>query len=234
MSLAPIDQLVSNRASPLLGTIPIPGDKSISHRSLIFGSLAIGTTKVRGLLEGTDVMSTKDALVALGVEINRDNDGLWHIVGVGLNGMISPAAPLDLGNSGTGVRLLMGVVAGQKITATFCGDASLSSRPMARITDPLAKMGAKINDFSYIFETGENAPDTMFSHINRGSGHAKSHENQPQIHVKSRLGKGMQKTWKMTPKGTQNGCQNQQKSDKYRKKCMPRIRLKFETSKIDF
>ena len=144
MSLAPIDKLVSSRASPLLGTIPIPGDKSISHRSLIFGSLAIGTTKVRGLLEGTDVMSTKDALVALGVEINRDNDGTWHIVGVGLNGMISPVAPLDLGNSGTGARLLMGVVAGQKITATFCGDASLSKRPMARVTDPLAEMGAGV------------------------------------------------------------------------------------------
>tara|TARA_B100001057_G_scaffold493867_1_gene589254 strand:- start:572 stop:1915 length:1344 start_codon:yes stop_codon:yes gene_type:complete len=144
MSLAPTDQLVSYRASPLLGTISIPGDKSISHRSLIFGSLAIGTTRVRGLLEGTDVMSTKDALIALGVKISRDNDGLWHIVGVGLNGMISPIVPLDLGNSGTGARLLMGVVAGQKITATFCGDASLSARPMARITDPLAKMGASI------------------------------------------------------------------------------------------
>ena len=144
MSHAPIDQLVSKRASPLTGAIPIPGDKSISHRSLILGSLAIGTTRVRGLLEGSDVMSTKDALVALGVEINRDNDGLWHIAGVGLNGMISPVSPLDLGNSGTGARLLMGVVAGQKITATFCGDASLSTRPMARITDPLVKMGANI------------------------------------------------------------------------------------------
>ena len=144
MLLAPTDRLVSNRASPLLGAVSIPGDKSISHRSLIFGSLAIGTTRVRGLLEGTDVMSTKDALIALGVKISRDNDGLWHIVGVGLNGMISPVAPLDLGNSGTGVRLLMGVVAGQKITATFCGDASLSARPMARSTDPLVRMGANI------------------------------------------------------------------------------------------
>ncbi len=144
MSLSPIDQLVSNRASPLLGAISIPGDKSISHRSLILGSLAIGITRVRGLLEGTDVMATKDALVALGVKISRGNDGLWHIVGVGSSGMISPVAPLDLGNSGTGARLLMGVVAGQKITATFCGDASLSARPMARITDPLVKMGAKV------------------------------------------------------------------------------------------
>ena len=122
MSLAPVDQLVSNRASPLLGAISIPGDKSISHRSLIFGS-GNWYNKVRGLLEGTDVIPTKDALIALGVKISRDNDGRWHIVGVGLNGMVSPAAPLDLGNSGTGVRLLMGV-AGQKITVTFCGDAS--------------------------------------------------------------------------------------------------------------
>ena len=144
MSSAPIDQIVSTRASPLSGEITIPGDKSISHRALIFGSLAIGTTRVRGLLEGTDVMSTKDALIALGVKIKRDNDGHYHIIGVGLNGMISPADPLDLGNSGTGARLLMGVVAGQEITATFCGDASLSARPMARITEPLAKMGAKI------------------------------------------------------------------------------------------
>ena len=138
------DQLVSKKAGPLVGTVPIPGDKSISHRSLIFGSLAIGTTKVRGLLEGADVMSTKDALVALGASIERDSVGVWHITGVGLHGMISPITPLDLGNSGTGARLLMGVVAGQNITATFCGDASLSARPMARIIEPLAEMGADI------------------------------------------------------------------------------------------
>ena len=144
MSPHPHDQLVSRKAGPLVGAMPIPGDKSISHRSLIFGSLAIGTTKVRGLLEGADVMSTKDALVALGAGIERDADGVWHITGVGLHGMISPVTPLDLGNSGTGVRLLMGVVAGQNITATFCGDASLSVRPMTRITDPLAEMGANV------------------------------------------------------------------------------------------
>jgi len=144
MSPHPHDQLVSRKAGPLVGVMPIPGDKSISHRSLIFGSLSIGTTKVRGLLEGADVMSTKDALVALGASIERDADRVWHITGVGLHGMISPVTPLDLGNSGTGVRLLMGVVAGQNITATFCGDASLSVRPMARITDPLAEMGADV------------------------------------------------------------------------------------------
>ncbi|MCH1378313.1 MAG: 3-phosphoshikimate 1-carboxyvinyltransferase, partial [Alphaproteobacteria bacterium] len=100
MSPHPHDQLVSRKAGPLVGVMPIPGDKSISHRSLIFGSLSIGTTKVRGLLEGADVMSTKDALVALGASIERDADRVWHITGVGLHGMISPVTPLDLGNSG--------------------------------------------------------------------------------------------------------------------------------------
>lgn len=139
------DQLTSHKAGPLGGTMAIPGDKSISHRSLILGSLAIGTTTVTGLLEGADVMATKDALIALGADITRTDEGHWQISGVGLHGMTSPSRPLDLGNSGTGARLLMGVVAGQDITATFCGDASLSSRPMARITDPLIQMGAKIS-----------------------------------------------------------------------------------------
>ena len=138
------DVLTARKSTALTGTMPIPGDKSMSHRALIFGSLAIGTTRVTGLLEGADVMSTKDALIALGATISRDNSGMWHITGVGLNGMISPAAPLNLGNSGTAARLLMGVVAGQDISATFTGDASLSMRPMARITDPLVDMGAQI------------------------------------------------------------------------------------------
>lgn len=128
----------------LTGNFDVPGDKSISHRSLIFGGLAIGTTRVTGLLEGADVMATANAMRALGVDIEQHGDGSWIITGVGLHGLMSPTAPLDLGNSGTGARLLMGVVAGQDITATFTGDASLSVRPMARITDPLAIMGAKI------------------------------------------------------------------------------------------
>ena len=144
MSPSSYDQLVSQKAGPLIGTVAIPGDKSISHRSLILSSLAIGTTKIHGLLEGSDVMSTKDALIALGATITRDKDSIWQVVGIGLNGMVSPTSPLDLGNSGTGARLLMGVVAAQAITATFCGDKSLSVRPMARITDPLVEMGAKI------------------------------------------------------------------------------------------
>ena len=138
------DILRSRKVTRLHGTITVPGDKSISHRSLILGSLAIGETRISGLLEGADVLATKDALIALGADIEKTASGDWQVAGVGLHGMISPATPLDLGNSGTGVRLLMGVVAGQNITATFVGDASLSSRPMARITTPLAAIGASI------------------------------------------------------------------------------------------
>jgi len=138
------DTLISHHTTGLTGTAPVPGDKSISHRSLILGGLAIGKTKVKGLLEGDDVMATANAMRALGVPIERTDDGGWHITGVGLHGLMSPERPLDLGNSGTGVRLLMGVVAGQQITATFTGDSSLSVRPMGRITEPLAKMGARV------------------------------------------------------------------------------------------
>ncbi len=139
------ETLTSHRSTSLRGTFHVPGDKSISHRSLVLGGLAIGTTNVYGLLEGDDVMATSNAMRALGVEVTRLEKGVWQIVGVGLHGLTSPKQPLDLGNSGTGVRLLMGVVAGQPITVTFTGDESLSARPMARITCPLKKMGAKIS-----------------------------------------------------------------------------------------
>jgi 3-phosphoshikimate 1-carboxyvinyltransferase len=145
MSLSKNDVLRSQKVAALRGTIYVPGDKSISHRSLIFSSLAIGNSQISGLLESADVLATKDALIALGVEIIKTQNGDWQVNGVGLNGMVSPLKPLDLGNSGTGVRLLMGVVAGQDITATFTGDASLSARPMTRITDPLSTMGASIS-----------------------------------------------------------------------------------------
>jgi len=144
MSKSNDDILRSRQVAALRGTVFVPGDKSISHRALILGGLAIGETCISGLLEGADVMATKDALIALGVGIERIKNGNWQVTGVGMNGMVSPAKPLDLGNSGTGVRLLMGVVAGQDITATFIGDASLTCRPMARITDPLTSMGARI------------------------------------------------------------------------------------------
>ena len=138
------DTLISTHHAGLTGQFDVPGDKSISHRSLILGGMAIGTTRVTGLLEGDDVMATGRAMQALGATITQDADGSWMVTGVGTSGLASPDRPLDLGNSGTGVRLLMGVVAGLPITATFCGDESLSRRPMARVTDPLAQMGADV------------------------------------------------------------------------------------------
>lgn len=137
--------LISHACDGLNGVIDIPGDKSVSHRALILGGMATGTTRISGLLTGEDVLSTLGAVKALGVSISTDpktND--IFVDGVGTAGFISPDAPLDLGNAGTGVRLLMGAVAGQPVTAEFSGDASLSVRPMRRITDPLAKMGAQI------------------------------------------------------------------------------------------
>ena len=138
-----IETLTSSPISGLSGEMLIPGDKSISHRALILGGMAIGQTKVSGLLMGADVLSTLEAVRALGVNITSDA-GIITIDGVGTGGFIPPDAPLDLGNAGTGVRLLMGAVAGQPISAIFTGDTSLSKRPMKRITDPLAMMGAQI------------------------------------------------------------------------------------------
>ena len=126
----------------LTGRITAPGDKSISHRSLMFGALAVGRTEVSGLLEGEDVRATAGAVAALGAGVQRTGEGAWTIDGVGVGGLSEPIGVLDLGNSGTGARLLMGLVAGHPITATFTGDASLSSRPMKRVTDPLSTMGA--------------------------------------------------------------------------------------------
>ena len=126
---------------PLTGRIRVPGDKSISHRSLMFGALAVGRTRISGLLEGEDVLSTADALRAMGVHIERDGDE-WMVHGVGVGGLLQPDRALDMGNSGTSTRLLMGVIASHGITATFTGDASLSKRPMNRVIDPLSTMGA--------------------------------------------------------------------------------------------
>src|SRR5688500_7528721 len=132
-------------AGPLKGRIRVPGDKSISHRSLMFGALAVGETRVTGLLEGEDVMATAAALRAMGAMIERGGEGEWSIHGVGVGALLQPEAPLDMGNSGTSTRLLMGLVASHPITAQFVGDASLSKRPMGRVTEPLSLMGA---DFS--------------------------------------------------------------------------------------
>jgi len=126
----------------LKGRIRVPGDKSISHRSLMFGALAVGETRVSGLLEGEDVLATAAALRAMGAEMERTGEGEWRVNGVGVGSLLQPAAALEMGNSGTSTRLLMGIVASHAITATFTGDASLSKRPMGRVMEPLSQMGA--------------------------------------------------------------------------------------------
>lgn len=129
-------------AGPLKGIVAIPGDKSISHRSLMLSALAIGESVIEGLLEGEDVHATASALRAMGADIRRGQDNVWRVNGVGVGGLLQPRSALEMGNSGTSTRLLMGLVASHAITATFTGDASLSKRPMARVSDPLSLMGA--------------------------------------------------------------------------------------------
>ncbi len=129
---------------PLCGTVAVPGDKSISHRALMFSALAVGESRIEGLLEGEDVLATAAAMRAMGAEIERGSDGVWRVHGVGVGGLLQPAGALDMGNSGTSTRLLMGLVASHPITATFTGDASLSKRPMGRVIEPLGRMGADI------------------------------------------------------------------------------------------
>lgn len=134
--------MTARRAGALSGRVRVPGDKSISHRSLIFGLLAVGETRVSGLLEGEDVIRTAEAARQLGARVERLAEGEWRVQGVGVGSLLEPVGVLDFGNAGTGSRLMMGVVAGHPITARFDGDASLRKRPMGRIVDPLALVGA--------------------------------------------------------------------------------------------
>ena len=136
--------LTSRPVSGISGTARPPGDKSISHRALILGAVAIGESVIEGLLEASDVAATAAALRCLGVDIERVDRQSWRVTGVGVGGLAEPGRVLDLGNSGTGARLLMGLVASQPMLTFFTGDESLSRRPMARVTDPLAEMGARI------------------------------------------------------------------------------------------
>ncbi|MBL9062184.1 3-phosphoshikimate 1-carboxyvinyltransferase [Tabrizicola sp.] len=133
----------SRKSGPLRGVAEVPGDKSISHRSLIFGAMAVGETRITGLLEGQDVLDTAKAMRAFGATVTRHGEGAWTVGGVGVGGFQEPADVIDCGNSGTGVRLIMGTMATTPITATFTGDASLRKRPMGRVTDPLALFGAR-------------------------------------------------------------------------------------------
>ncbi|MCC6718480.1 MAG: 3-phosphoshikimate 1-carboxyvinyltransferase [Acetobacteraceae bacterium] len=136
--------LLSRRPSaPLAGSICVPGDKSISHRALMFGALAVGETAISGLLEGEDVLRTAAAMRALGAEVVQDGPGAWRVAGRGVGGLVEPADVLDMGNSGTAARLLCGILASLPIFAVMTGDASLRRRPMRRVTEPLAMCGAR-------------------------------------------------------------------------------------------
>ncbi len=131
------------RANSLKGRVRVPGDKSISHRALMFGALATGTTRITGLLEGEDVVNTARAVTALGARAAKEGDA-WVVRGCGVGGLAQPSAAIDFGNSGTGTRLMMGVIAGQPITVAMTGDASLSKRPMRRVLNPLKEMGLEV------------------------------------------------------------------------------------------
>jgi 3-phosphoshikimate 1-carboxyvinyltransferase len=143
LAAAPVP-LEARKSRALNGQARVPGDKSISHRALILGALSVGETRISGLLEGEDVLNTAKAMAALGAQVERTGEFAWKVSGVGVGGFTQPGAALDFGNSGTGCRLVMGAVAGCPIVATFDGDASLRSRPMRRIVDPLELMGASV------------------------------------------------------------------------------------------
>ncbi|WP_288415709.1 3-phosphoshikimate 1-carboxyvinyltransferase [uncultured Novosphingobium sp.] len=132
-------------SGPLRGRIRVPGDKSISHRAIMLSSLAVGESRISGLLEGEDVLATAAAMRAMGAHVKRVGTGDWMVNGVGVGALLQPETALDMGNSGTSTRLLMGLVASHPIQATFTGDASLSNRPMGRVIEPLSQMGADIS-----------------------------------------------------------------------------------------
>ena len=141
MSHGPATPLTASAGGPLTGTAHVPGDKSISHRSLILGAMAVGETRITGLLEGQDVLDTGRAMRAFGATVRQEGE-TWIVRGVGVGGLMEPDDVIDCGNSGTGVRLLMGAAATHGFAVTYTGDASLRKRPMARVTDPLAAFGA--------------------------------------------------------------------------------------------
>jgi len=144
MSTTPLPQpATARRSTDLTGTVRMPGDKSISHRSFMFGGLASGETRITGLLEGEDVMRTGEAMKAMGAHIAKQGD-TWIIKGTGNGCLLEPTAPLDFGNAGTGSRLTMGLVGAYDMETTFVGDASLSKRPMGRVLDPLREMGVQV------------------------------------------------------------------------------------------
>jgi 3-phosphoshikimate 1-carboxyvinyltransferase len=146
-------QLRAHPTANLQGVSAIPGDKSLSHRALLLGAMAVGESRITGLLEGADVLATAAALTALGVDIEHGSDGIWRVHGVGVAGLAEPDRQLDLGNSGTGARLLLGLLAGHPFTSFLTGDDSLRARPMARVITPLTKMGAQ-----FVGRSGDRLP----------------------------------------------------------------------------
>lgn len=148
--------MVSRRCGALHGVLTPPGDKSISHRSLMLGAVAEGKTIIHGILEGEDVLNTASAMRELGAQINKRSDGVWEVTGVGVGQFKEPSETLEMGNSGTSTRLLMGLLATQPITSKFDGDASLRKRPMGRVMDPLVTMGA-----NFMSRDGGKLPITM-------------------------------------------------------------------------
>jgi 3-phosphoshikimate 1-carboxyvinyltransferase len=148
--------LTALKSGPLRGRVRVPGDKSISHRALMLGALAVGETVVTGLLEAEDVMNTAAAMRAFGATVIRDDDGTFRVRGLGVGGLLEPAGIIDFGNAGTGVRLTMGLAAAQPIAVTFTGDASLVKRPMGRVLEPLSEMGVEV-----IARSGGRLPLTM-------------------------------------------------------------------------
>ena len=155
--------LRAQAAKSLRGSIRVPGDKSVSHRSLMLGALAVGETRITGLLEGADVLATAAAMRALGAEVTRHDDGTWTVAGRGIGALQAPTAVIDMGNAGTGVRLLMGLVATHPITCVFTGDASLSRRPMERVMGPLRAFGTRFTarDGGLLPITVEGAADPV-------------------------------------------------------------------------
>lgn len=134
----------ARRTGAMIGEVQVPGDKSISHRALMFGGMATGNLRISGLLEAEDVLNTAAAMRAFGAKVERMDDGSWQVSGCGVGGLSQPAGPLDFGNAGTGTRLIMGVIAGHDMTVKLVGDASLSRRPMGRVLDPLKAMGLEV------------------------------------------------------------------------------------------
>ncbi len=145
--------LTAYRAPPLRGRFSLPGDKSISHRALMFSAMTIGESEISGLLESADVLATAAAMRAYGANVERGGDGVWRVNGLGPGGFLEPEGPIDFGNAGTGVRLTMGIAAAHPFASTFIGDASLSGRPMGRVLDPLRQMGADV-----IARSGDRLP----------------------------------------------------------------------------